>query len=498
MSKVFPIKKEGILLLLILLVGLVLRFLKWPDYLVFDYEKVRDLLASISIFQEKKLTLLGPTTEVDGVFQGPLYYYLIGFFYFVSNGDPRAGSIVSLIFNLFGVVVIYLMAKDLFGKTTALIASFFYAISFESISYAYWVSNPVPSAFFILLMFFFFYKFLTFPQEGYGKYLPLSLLSWGLAIHFQLLNVIFLPSLLILYFLSRRPRVSFRVLLMSIVGLVVPLISFLFFEVRHNFLMSRSAIERITISQTYVNQEALKVSYLEYFPRFFREISLMVMPTFEFAGSFLALVILGTILWNYRKTRSFHWLFLLIWTFSTLPIFFINSRMSQSHAAFIGVSGAVLIAFAHFLNSLMTKSKMVTFLLLSIVFLSNIYAANFYIANPKRRLFDFFQGLFLKTNLELVDYTYNDVGREKFKVDTVTSPLFISPLWDYLYEWRGRTKYRHQPVRNEAKIGFLIIEPHLGASEIYKDKAIKKADEEGKMVDSHYFGSVAIQKRILK
>lgn len=75
-------KKQKILtyfiLLLIILLGLALRLKHWPDYLTFDYEKARDLIASVSIYQNKKLTLIGPVTEVEGLFNKPLYYYLVG------------------------------------------------------------------------------------------------------------------------------------------------------------------------------------------------------------------------------------------------------------------------------------------------------------------------------------------------------------------------------------------------------------------------------------
>ena len=50
--------KEKILLILIIVLSLALRLWKYPDYLVFDYEKARDLIASLSIIQDKKLSLI--------------------------------------------------------------------------------------------------------------------------------------------------------------------------------------------------------------------------------------------------------------------------------------------------------------------------------------------------------------------------------------------------------------------------------------------------------
>ncbi len=172
-----------ILLFLILGLGLYLRFRHWPDYLTFDYEKARDLIASMKIFMDKKLTLIGPVSEVEGIFHGPLYYYLVGFFYYIFKGDPRAGSIISFLFNLSSIYMLFHIGKNLFNTKVGLISAFIYAVSFEAISYAYWLSNPGPSIPFLFLMFYFFYKFCTKSE----KYLILSL--------FCLLQHIFPPRL---------------------------------------------------------------------------------------------------------------------------------------------------------------------------------------------------------------------------------------------------------------------------------------------------------------
>lgn len=112
-------------------------------------------------------------------------------------------------------------------------------------------------------------------------------------------------------------------------------------------------------------------------------------------------------------------------------------------------------------------------------------------------MFDYFQGLYIKTNLELVDYAFDDSAGAQFKTDTVTSPLFISKTWDYLFDWRGKTHFNRVPQREgKPVIGYLILEPY--APEAFKETAIKKADTEGQLIDTKQFGQVTIQKRLLK
>lgn len=241
-----------------------------------------------------------------------------------------------------------------------------------------------------------------------------------------------------------------------------------------------------------------KFNLFGYLARLSREFSHVLFPISEKAGWPLLAVILGFLFIKVTDNKkSKLWKYLIIWIFSTFPIFLINSRIGESSAAFIGVSGGIILAFACFLDYVFKKRYFFYFPVLLIIFLGNLYAVDNYLTNPGKRLFDFFEGLFLSQNLALIDYTYKDAGNEAFRIDTVTSPLYISPLWDYLYEWRGKSYYHLYPQTNEeVKIHYLIIEPVV--AEHFKDEAIKKKEDLGKLEKSETFGQVVVQKWIIK
>lgn len=480
-------------LVFIFLFALGLRLWKWPVYLNFDFEKARDLIDSMNIFLNHKLTLLGPTTEVEGIFHGPLYYYLLGLVGFLTKGAPWVGSIISFGFNLFGIFVIYYIAKEIFNKKIGLLAAFLYTLSFESISYAYWLSNPGPSVPFIFLMFFFFYQFI---KEKTDKYLSLSLFCFGLTIQFQILNIIFLPALLVLYLLSTKPRINFKWIIYSLISFLLPVSSYLLFDLRHNFLMTRNFVTKMLLPHLGGGSNIWLI--VKNYPlRFFGYFSTVLLPTQKWSGFFLGLLVLGVVIFLIKKENRFLAKFFLVWLFSTLPVFFLASRMAESSAAFIGVTGAVVIVFAYFLFWLWQKTKIIPTILLILILASNLYAINFYLTNPQKRLFDNFQGSFLKTDLSLVDYAYESAEGKKFRVDAVTSPLLVSKLWDYLFQWRGKAKFNTLPVfGDEAQTQFLILEPFV--DEHWKKDAIMKADQKGKLVEEKYFSQFFIQKRILK
>jgi len=542
-------KKQDIrtytLLFLILGLGLYLRLRHWPNFLTFDYEKARDLIASMKIFTEKKLTLIGPVSEVEGIFHGPLYYYLVGFFYYIFKGDPRAGSIVSFLFNLSSVYILFHIGKNLFNAKVGLISAFIYAASFEAISYAYWLSNPGPSVPFLFLMFYFFYKFCTKNE----KYLIPSLFCLAMAIQFQILNIIFTLPLIVLYFVLGRTKIGIKNIFLSLAAFLLPLASFVLFDYRHKLLMFNSFIKNYFVSNG--NDRHFGFNLLNYLERFITEFSNIFFPSNRFLSLIILFIVTGVFITKIiRDKRNKLWKFLAVWIFSTIPIFLINSRMNQSSAAFIGVSGGLIILFSCLVEKLFSneapsslwfdvahhpelaevrsgyllpllrrqrnpseakssshssppnrragysakgdkKSFFVVFFLIPI-FLSNLFAIDHFLTDPGKRLFDFFQGQFYKTDIAAVKYIYEESENSNFKVDTVTSPLLISPLWDYLLSWYSQKNSLPLPKRTDERIQFLIIEPYV--DDFYKNQAMQKKAAVAKRTDSKYFGNIVVEK----
>jgi len=77
------------LFLVILILGIVLRSQETISRnFVFLIDQGRDMMAVKSILYDHHLTLIGPYTSLQGVFQGPIWYYLLSVFTFLFGGDP--------------------------------------------------------------------------------------------------------------------------------------------------------------------------------------------------------------------------------------------------------------------------------------------------------------------------------------------------------------------------------------------------------------------------
>jgi len=340
-------------------------------------------------------------------------------------------------------------------------------------------------------MFYFFYQFCTKNE----KYLTASLFCLAIAIQFQILNVIFTLPLIILYFILGRTKIGVKNILFSFVAFLLPLASFILFDYRHKFLMFNSFVKNYFVSSG--DGHHFGFNFLNYVERLATEFSNIFFPSSKLLSLIILLATAGAFIVkiiNDRKNKR--WKFLAVWIFSTILIFLINSRMSQSNAAFIGVSGGLIILFSYLMEKQFSdkKSLLLVFFLIPILF-SNLFAVDHFLTNPGKRLFDFFQGQFYKTDMAAVKYIYEESKNNSFKVDTVTSPLLISPLWDYLLGWYSQKNNLPPPKRTDEKIQFLIIEPYV--DDFYKKQAMQKKSAIAKNTDSQYFGNIVVQKWIM-
>jgi hypothetical protein len=87
--------------------------------------------------------------------------------------------------------------------------------------------------------------------------------------------------------------------------------------------------------------------------------------------------------------------------------------MGQSKAAFIGGVWSCCFDFCLFFKLAWQKTKALSIIVLFLVVVSNFYAINFYLTDPGKRLFDNFQGLFLK---QILNWLIILLPKQKVKI----------------------------------------------------------------------------------
>jgi len=215
------------------------------------------------------------------------------------------------------------------------------------------------------------------------------------------------------------------------------------------------------------------------------------------------MIVLFLFLWkNLRQKKLFSnpYGLVLVWLLVNFTTFLISAAVTNSEFSYFGVNAASSLLLAAFLDNLIVKKRFFWVILISsLVVLGSLRAWQKFLPNPQRRLFDSQRGVILKDTLATIDYTYSQSNKKPFFVDTVTVPLFISPLWDYLYSWYGQGKYGYLPSKEiNSSNQFLIIEPGSGDTyKIFRQKAAENMNKTTTIDEEQKFGMVTVQTRSL-
>ena len=97
---------EGLTLLSILIGASFLRLYRISDYMTFLGDEGRDAIVAREILQGH-FTLLGPRASAGDFFLGPIYYYMIAPFLFLTNYDPVGPAIMVALFGVGTVFLVY-------------------------------------------------------------------------------------------------------------------------------------------------------------------------------------------------------------------------------------------------------------------------------------------------------------------------------------------------------------------------------------------------------
>lgn len=239
------LNKEILAIIAILLLGLFLRIYNIRDYIVFLGDEGRDALVVYEILHGN-LTLLGPTSSVGGFFLGPIYYYMMAPFLFLSNYDPVGPAVMVAIFGVLTIFLVYKIGKEFFDIKTGLIASLLYAISPVVITYSRSSWNPNVFPFFTVLSLYSLYKAVT-KNKWWLFFFSGFLMGINLQIHYL---ATFVGAIMFFYVLfvdfKKSESWIFQTLkryFLMLGGFMLGFLPFILFELRHQFANTGNILE---------------------------------------------------------------------------------------------------------------------------------------------------------------------------------------------------------------------------------------------------------------
>ncbi|KKQ01979.1 MAG: hypothetical protein US11_C0002G0038 [Candidatus Roizmanbacteria bacterium GW2011_GWA2_36_23] len=214
--------------------------------IVFHTDIARDFLLVEDIVKNKPITLIGPRSGgIPGVFHGPLWMYLNLPAFIMGGGNPAAVSWFWVLLYTVNVFIVYQVGKKIFNEEVGWISA-----ALTSIVSAFSVPgmfNPFGA---VMLAPMFLYFIFRYFKDNNWKDLVLALLMLGLMIQFQMA---FAGPILILLL----PILGFKIItnrkllhIFSLLVILIPVSTFILFDLKHQFLQTRSVINYVSGKET--------------------------------------------------------------------------------------------------------------------------------------------------------------------------------------------------------------------------------------------------------
>jgi hypothetical protein len=244
---VLSAKIEKIILttILLIIIAVSVYFASWfaiHNDIIFHTDIARDFLLLEEVVKVKPITLIGPRSGgIPGVFHGPLWTYLNLPAFILGGGNPAIVGWFWVLLFVANFIVIYKVGSKIFNQEVGL-----FAAALTSIISAFSVPgffNPFGAVLLFPLFFYFYYRFF---KDGKFKDLTISILILGLVIQFQMafgVPILVLAILSTIFWIIKQRKPLF---ILSFLILLVPLSTFILFDLKHDFLQVRSAMNYIS------------------------------------------------------------------------------------------------------------------------------------------------------------------------------------------------------------------------------------------------------------
>ncbi|MBA3723904.1 MAG: glycosyltransferase family 39 protein [Candidatus Levybacteria bacterium] len=332
------IRKSIIALIVILLGAAFLRLYRVSDYMTFLGDEGRDVLVVKGIL-EGNLTLLGPRASAGDFFTGPVYYYMMTPFLWLSQYDPVGPAIMVGLFGVATVFLIYLVGKNMFNERAGLIAAALYAVSPLVLQYSRSSWNPNTLPFFSLLTMYVLYKAITTARSWKYYILTGFLLGICIQLHYisLFLAVAVAISLFIMnWYLNGKIKVlqTITYYLQIFLGFLIGFSPFIAFEFRHDF-QNTKAISTFVTNDTVQNGYATYNAFYEpiadvFFRTFARlvfafpnpvEYPLFPLLGLQLAGLVIIIMAIAAIAMLFKHKNKFAVMLLFVWLIVGILLF---------------------------------------------------------------------------------------------------------------------------------------------------------------------------------
>ncbi|MEK7616956.1 MAG: glycosyltransferase family 39 protein [Patescibacteria group bacterium] len=428
-------RKNLKLILIILIIGAVYRLsLTSNGNFLFNMDNARDMVDVREMVETSKLRLIGPTSAIEGFYNGPAWYYLLAIPYILSGGDPYASILMEIALWALGGFFLIFLVKD-FGKLAAVSAGSLWILSNYVVLTTSYAFNPNPILFLTPLFIFFLKKYLETEKLVFS--LGIFLLA-GLFFNFEMNFGVFIPLVLIFsVFLSGKRNIfKSKNFWLGVFIYLLTLMPQVAFDIKHNFIMSKSVIKYLSAGSP--DQIINPIKRLPLISEKFFNVTVPTFMNHQFFTKLLTYIFFMSLYlfikrghWNKNLTVLITLLYILI---PFLGYVLLPTTVNPWHLG--GVVAAIILLFnLQFLGRLPTLILSIFVIYFALININNYF---------KERSIPSNDPSVYKNEVAAIDYVYKKAEGKNFSVYTYLPSVYDYP-YQYLFWWYGKKTYGYIP-----------------------------------------------------
>ncbi|MDO8570465.1 MAG: hypothetical protein Q7R97_02670 [Candidatus Daviesbacteria bacterium] len=433
-----------ILILFFLILGVFYRlYLTADNNFLFNMDNARDFVDVREMVVLHKARLIGPTSAIEGVYNGPAWYYLLAVPFILTSGNPYGAILMEIFLWVIGGVFLFKLCKN-YGNLVLISVGFIWVYSNYIVLTTLYSFNPNPVT---LLTPLFIYLLKRYLETNKIFFSISTFLLGGLFFNFEMnFGIFVLPIIFFSIIFSQKTIfLKTKTFWIGFGFFILTLLPQLFFDFRHQFIMTNSLLRFITTPSSSGKLFSLTTQITSIFEKFFNVfaptlfnlqlltkivIMLFVITFFKFIKNNLV-----------KKDLAFL-ISLITITVPFLGYIILPVSVNSWHLGAEVVSFIILLAFTlHQLRNWNLLGKIISILicLFIIFYVFWDFTNSFSLHKPKSM-----DVSNIDNEIKAIDYVYQKADGKNFKV-YVYLPSVIDYPYQYLFWWRGLEKYGYVP-----------------------------------------------------
>lgn len=477
---------------LLFLFSFLIRQFALSDYLFFGFEQGRDAYVAQDIYTLKHFPFSGPKTDLDGVFHGSFYYYLIAVPYFLFHGNPLAVATMLVIIGSFVPIVLFFFIWNITkSRKWSIVAGILGAISYELIIFSRWLSNVSPAMLFSTLSFFFLWLYAE--KKSIWLFVGSTLMA-ALAMQCEIILLpLYIFTFILLLVLRIIPAPKRKVLLAGIVAATLVFLPLILFTAKNREITIRSVSTYFSDGEGGKSVVNMKNSIRSYAKQNGILVRRSVIYTQDNRVLFPAIAIISIGIFLYmrsgKKEKNVA-VFLLLWLFMSAPLVLLSDLAGLSQA-YVGIAPSLVLLTTLSLYQLSKQKR--TKILAGLLILCILISANKVVYSLTTNSDVFYKTIQDDMNYadqkSVLTWIHNDSAQIPYRMDAYTIPYFQSHGWQYLHAY-----YFPQDTSRDARVIYVIIEEKVDP--FWRDMWISDLGETTLLTELRV-GRLRVQKRQL-